>query len=73
MKIWVLKRLIPDEYGEVHYQFIAVFRSVEGAKNRVEAMEKDNMEGWKDVGYGWLKKSHVVRGYWEIDYSYLND
>ena len=73
MKIWILQRVFPDEYDEVHYQFFTTFKTVEGAKRYVESMEKDNMEGWEDAGYAWVKKSHIVRGYWEISSSHLHD
>ena len=45
MKIWILQRVFPGEYGEVDYQFFTTFKTVEGAKKYVESMEKDNMEG----------------------------
>ena len=73
MKTWILQRVFPGEYGEVDYQFFTTFKTVEGAKKYVESMEKDNMEGQKNAGYGWVKKSHIVRGYWEISSSQLHD
>lgn len=44
MKIWILNRAIPDEYGEVYYQFFTAFKTVEGAKSYVESIERDNRE-----------------------------
>ena len=36
MKIWILKRLIPDEHAEVRIQFKAVYRTAEGAMRYVD-------------------------------------
>lgn len=71
MKIWILNRAIPDEYGEVYYQFFTAFKTVEGAKSYVESIERGNGEDWENAGYGWIKKCRIMKGYWEISSSYL--
>lgn len=73
MKIWILKRLIPGEHGEVHIQFKAVYRTAEGAMRYVDEVFEKGAGRWQDVGYGYVKKSSVIRGYWEVPYSYMND
>lgn len=73
MKIWILRRLIPDEHGELRIQFKAVYRTAEGAMRYVDEVFEKNVGRWQDVGYGYIKKSSVIRGYWEVSYSYMND
>lgn len=65
MKVWILKRLIPAEYGEVHYHYVNVFKTFEAVKEFVNAFEKEEIPDWHDCHYAMLKKCCSVRGYWE--------
>lgn len=65
MKVWILKRLIPDEYGNVHYYYVNVFKTFDAVKEFVNAFEKEENPEWKDCHYAMLKKCSSVRGYWE--------
>ena len=65
MKVWILKRLIPAEYGEVHYHYVNVFKTFEAVKEFVNAFEKEEIPEWHDCHYAMLKKCCIVRGYWE--------
>lgn len=65
MKVWILKRLIPDEYGNVHYRYVNVFKTFDAVKEFVNAFEKEENPEWKDCHYAMLKKCSSVRGYWE--------
>lgn len=65
MKVWILKRLIPAEYGEVHYHYVNVFKTFEAIKEFVNAFEKEEIPEWHDCHYAMLKKCCSVRGYWE--------
>lgn len=65
MKVWILKRLIPAEYGEVHYHYVNVFKTFEAIKEFVNAFEKEENPDWHDCHYVMLKKCCSVRGYWE--------
>lgn len=65
MKVWILKRLIPDEYGNVQYHYVNVFKTFDTVKEFVNAFEKEENPEWKDCHYAMLKKCCSVRGYWE--------
>lgn len=65
MKVWILKRLIPDEYGNVRYHYVNVFKTFEAIKEFVNAFEKEENPDWHDCHYAMLKKCCSVRGYWE--------
>jgi hypothetical protein len=65
MKVWILKRLIPDEHGNTHYHYINVFKTFEAVKEFVNAFEKEEIPEWHDCHYAMLKKCCSVRGYWE--------
>ena len=65
MKVWILKRLIPDEHGNTHYHYINVFKTFEAIKEFVNAFEKEEIPEWHDCHYAMLKKCCSVRGYWE--------
>ena len=65
MKVWILKRLIPDEYGKVHYHYVNVFKTFEAIKEFVNAFEKEENPDWHDCHYAMLNKCCSVRGYWE--------
>lgn len=65
MKVWILKRLIPDEYGNVLYHYVNVFKTFEAIKEFVNAFEKEENPDWHDCHYAMLKKCCSVRGYWE--------
>lgn len=65
MKVWILKRLIPDEYGNVLYHYVNVFKTFDAVKEFVNAFEKEENPEWKDCHYAMLKKCSSVRGYWE--------
>lgn len=65
MKVWILKRLIPYEYGNVHYHYVNVFKTFDAVKEFVNAFEKEENPEWKDCHYAMLKKCSSVSGYWE--------
>lgn len=65
MKVWILKRLIPDEHGNTHYHYINVFKTFEAIKEFVNAFEKEENPDWHNCHYAMLKKCYSVRGYWE--------
>lgn len=65
MKVWILKRLIPDEHHEVHYHYVNVFKTFDAIKEFVNAFEKEENPEWKDCHYAMLKKCSSVSGYWE--------
>lgn len=65
MKVWILKRLITDEYGNVHYHYVNVFKTFDAVKEFVNAFEKEENPEWKDCHYAMLKKCSSVSGYWE--------
>lgn len=65
MKVWILKRLIPDEYSNVHYHYVNVFKTFDAVKEFVNAFEKEENPEWKDCHYAMLKKCSSVSGYWE--------
>lgn len=65
MKVWILKRLIPDEHGIIHYHYINVFKTFEAVKEFVNAFEKEENPDWYDCHYAMLKKCCSVCGYWK--------
>lgn len=67
MKVWVLKRLVPDEHHEIHYYFVNVFKSFEAVKEFINSFEQEENPHWQDCHYAMLKNCAFanMRGYWE--------
>ena len=47
MKVWILKRLIPDEYGNVHYHYVNVFKTFDAVKEFVMPLKRKKIPNGK--------------------------